>query len=63
MTGKPKDPAAVALGTRGGRIGGKARVPKGFASPTVQQKAQATRAKNRAKPAKALANGGGKQPS
>lgn len=48
MTTPSKDPAAVSLGRRGGKIGGKARVAKGFASPAVQAKAQATRAKNRA---------------
>ena len=39
-----KSPVAVA----GGKAGGKARVAKGFASPRVQAKAQATR-KARAK--------------
>ncbi len=34
-----KSPVAVA----GGKAGGKARVPKGFASAEVQAKAQATR--------------------
>jgi len=31
----------------GGRVGGKAKVAKGFAAPAVQAKAQATRAANR----------------
>jgi hypothetical protein len=44
-----KDPAAVALGRRGGAKGGLARVPKGFASPAVQAKAQASLRKKRKK--------------
>lgn len=37
---KHKFPSPVAMA--GGRIGGKARVPKGFASAAVQRKAQIT---------------------
>lgn len=42
-----KDPAAVAMGRRGGL----ARVPKGPSSPEVQAKAQAARAVHGAEPA------------
>ena len=41
---------------RAGRSGGKAKVKKGFASPAVQAKAQATRAAQREAKAKASAD-------
>jgi len=43
-----KNPAAVALG----RLGGKARVPKGFAKFTVERRAEISRKGNEAKRAK-----------
>jgi hypothetical protein len=44
VNGKPKDPAAVSLGRRGGRIGGKARVKtKGFGSLTAEQRIESAR--------------------
>jgi hypothetical protein len=40
---RKKDPAAVALGRKGGKVGGLARVPKGFAAMTPEQRAEAGR--------------------
>lgn len=37
---KRKDPAAVALGRKGGRIGGKVKVPKGTAMLTKAERVQ-----------------------
>jgi hypothetical protein len=37
----------AAAGRKGGQIGGKAKVAKGFASPAVQAKAHRTRERNR----------------
>lgn len=41
--GKHKDPAAVSLGKRGGRIGGKKKVPKGFSVMDPEKRAQIAR--------------------
>lgn len=35
---KKKNPAAVALGRLGGKVGGKSRVPKGFSSLTPEER-------------------------
>jgi hypothetical protein len=40
---KRKDPAAVKLGRRGGKIGGKAKVPKGFAKMSPERRAEIAR--------------------
>lgn len=42
MSGKNK--AAAALGRKGGRKGGKARVPKGFSSLTPEQRSEMAKA-------------------
>lgn len=39
VTDQPKNPAAVALGRLGGKKGGLAKVPKGFAKATPEQRA------------------------
>lgn len=38
-----KNPAAVALGRLGGRVGGKSRVPKGFSSLTPEERSEAAK--------------------
>ena len=48
MSDKPKNPAAVALG----RLGGKAKVPKGFAKMTLQQRRAAAAKSHAARRAK-----------
>ena len=50
-----KDAHQVRAGHFGGLKGGKAKVPKGFASPAVQAKAQAKRAAQREAKARAKA--------
>jgi hypothetical protein len=35
---KKKDPAAVKLGRKGGKVGGKAKVPKGFSMMTPERR-------------------------
>jgi hypothetical protein len=48
MAGKePKDPAAVSLGRRGGKVGGRAKVPKG--TSMLSKKERVARAKAAAK--------------
>lgn len=37
---KRKDPAAVSLGRRGGKVGGKAKVPKGTAMLSPKERAK-----------------------
>jgi hypothetical protein len=39
----PKDPAAVALGRKGGKRGGAKRVPKGFSKMDPERRAQIAR--------------------
>jgi hypothetical protein len=47
MSTKRKNPAAVALGRLGGKVGGKAKVAKGFSSLTPEdRKANASAAAN-----------------
>jgi hypothetical protein len=38
MEAKRKNPAAVALGRLGGKVGGKAQVPKGFSALTPEER-------------------------
>jgi hypothetical protein len=40
---KKKNPAAVALGRLGGKVGGTARVPKGFSSLTPEERSESAK--------------------
>jgi hypothetical protein len=43
MSKRRKDPAAVSLGRRGGKIGGRAKVPKGLAKMTPERRSEIAR--------------------
>lgn len=62
MTKHTKNPAAVSLGRLGGLKGGKAKVPKGFAMLTPEQRAEMYARSRKAREANKQASATAKKP-